>query len=193
MINDIAKQIRNASAVIAKTAALRKQINSAVNFIAGRMMMGGKLVIFGNGGSAADAQHAAGELVGRFARDRKGFPAMALTTDASVMTSIANDYGYETIFARQAEALVNGNDVVIALSTSGESESVLEGIKKCREKGAKVIGLTGKSGGKMKNMVDVLINIPSVETWHVQEAHIVVLHVICGMVEKIIDEQSKTR
>ncbi|MEI7904912.1 MAG: SIS domain-containing protein [Candidatus Firestonebacteria bacterium] len=192
MLKKIEKEIDKAAKAVASTAKLRENIGSAVNTIAGRIMMGGKLVIFGNGGSAADAQHVAAEFVGRFEKERRPFPAIALTVDSSILTAIGNDYGFDKIFSRQVEALVGSNDVVIAISTSGNSENILKAVKKAGEKGAKIIGFTGKSGGKLGALVDILINVNAKETCHVQEGHLVVLHVICKFVEEILYENKKT-
>ena len=143
-----------------------------------------KLILFGNGGSAADAQHIAAELVNRFELERMALPAIALTTDTSVLTSIANDYDYSKVFARQAEALAEEGDVVIGISTSGTSLSVIKGIEVAKEKGAKTIGLTGKNGGKLAKIVDLVLKVPSNDTPRIQEAHITILHIICYLIEK---------
>lgn len=143
-----------------------------------------KLILFGNGGSAADAQHIAAELVNRFELERIALPAIALTTDTSVLTSIANDYDYSKIFARQVEALAEKGDVVIGISTSGASLNVIKGIEVAREKGAKTIGLTGKNGGKLARTADLVLKVPSNDTPRIQEAHITILHVICYLIEK---------
>lgn len=143
-----------------------------------------KLILFGNGGSAADAQHIAAELVNRFGLERIALPAIALTTDTSVLTSIANDYDYSKIFARQVEALAEKGDVVIGISTSGASLNVIKGIEVAREKGAKTIGLTGKNGGKLARTADLVLKVPSNDTPRIQEAHITILHVICYLIEK---------
>ena len=143
-----------------------------------------KLILFGNGGSAADAQHIAAELVNRFELERMALPAIALTTDTSVLTSIANDYDYSKVFARQVEALAEEGDVVIGISTSGTSLSVIKGIEVAREKGAKTIGLTGKNGGKLARAADLVLKVPSDDTPRIQEAHITILHIICHLVER---------
>lgn len=143
-----------------------------------------KLILFGNGGSAADAQHIAAELVNKFELERMALPAIALTTDTSILTSIANDYDYSRIFARQVEALAEEGDVVIGISTSGTSPSVIKGIGVAREKGAKTIGLTGKNGGKLAKIVDLVLKVPSNDTPRIQEAHITILHIICYLIEK---------
>jgi len=143
-----------------------------------------KLILFGNGGSAADAQHIAGELVNKFKLERGALPAIALTTDTSILTSIANDYDYSRVFARQVEALVEEGDVVIGISTSGSSLSVIKGIKAARERGAKTIGFTGKDGGELAKIVDLVLKVPSDDTPRIQEAHITILHIICCLIEK---------
>ena len=189
MLKNIEKEISNAVKAVSSVVKLKEQINSSVNLIAGRMLLGGKLVLFGNGGSAADAQHAAAEFVGRFNVERRGFPAIALTVDTSILTSIANDYGFDKIFSRQVEALVSEKDIIIAISTSGNSVNVLNGIVEAKKRGAKVIGFTGKNGGKMAKLCDILLNVNSADTWHVQEAHIVIIHTICKLTEGILHEQ----
>ncbi len=140
--------------------------------------------MFGNGGSAADAQHIAGELVGKLLLERQALPAIALSTNTSILTALANDYGYETVFSRQVEALVDENDVVIGISTSGNSPSVTEAIKAAIAKGAKTAGLTGGSGGTLAEVADLVIIVPSEVTPRIQEAHITIGHIICEMVEK---------
>ncbi len=144
-----------------------------------------KVIIFGNGGSAADAQHFAAELVGKFEKDRKPLPALALHCNTSSITAIGNDYGYEYTFDRQLEAFANSGDVIIALSTSGNSKNVLKGIEKAKNLGCIVIGITGKSGGKMKDLIEdkYLIRLNSDITSHIQEATITILHIIAKIVE----------
>ena len=144
----------------------------------------GKVILFGNGGSAADAQHIAGELVGKYQLERKSLPAIALTTNTSILSAVANDYDFSKIFERQIEGLVTNKDVVIGLSTSGNSENVIRGILKAKEIDAKTVAFTGKSGGKLKGKVDILLNIPSNNTPRIQEAHITVGHIICNLIEK---------
>ena len=144
---------------------------------------GGKIVLFGNGGSAADAQHIAAELVGRFNLERQGIPAVALTTNTSILTALGNDYGFDATFARQVEAIVKENDVVIAISTTGKSKNVLDAIKKAKEKGAKTICLTGRDGGELAKMVDLAVIVPSNSVPRIQEAHITIGHIICELVE----------
>lgn len=147
---------------------------------------GGKMLIAGNGGSAADAQHIAGELVGRFYFDRPGLPAIALTTDTSILTAIGNDYGYEKIFSRQIQASGAKGDVFIGISTSGNSPNILEALHECRDKGIVTVGLTGSSGGQMAPLCDYCIKVPSDDTPRIQEAHITIGHVICSAIEKAL-------
>lgn len=143
-----------------------------------------KLLLAGNGGSAADAQHIAAELVNRFGFDRPGLNAVALTTDTSILTSIANDSGYRNVFARQADAIGNEGDVFIAFSTSGNSENLVEALKICRAKKIVTIGLTGSTGGKMAELCDICIKVPSNDTPRIQEVHILIAHIICSIVEE---------
>ena len=143
----------------------------------------GKILWMGNGGSAADCQHMAAEFIGRFEQERKGLASIALTTDTSILTSVGNDYGFEKIFSRQIESLCNNNDVVIGISTSGNSRNILEGFKKARQEGAYTIGFTGNDGGLMATQVDTCIIVPSNNTARIQEAHILIGHIICACVE----------
>jgi D-sedoheptulose 7-phosphate isomerase len=143
-----------------------------------------KLLLAGNGGSAADAQHVAAELVNRFYFDRPGLPALALTTDTSLLTSVSNDFGFDSLFVRQLEALGNDGDVFISLSTSGNSRNIIEALKICRGKKIKTIGITGLSGGEMRDYCDIVINVPSNDTPRIQEAHILIGHIICSIVEE---------
>jgi D-sedoheptulose 7-phosphate isomerase len=147
---------------------------------------GGKILLAGNGGSAADAQHIAGEFVSRFAFDRPGLPAIALTTDTSILTAIGNDYGYEKLFARQIQALGQRGDVFIGYSTSGRSPNVLLAFDEAREKGMLCIGFTGNRGGPMKSLCDFLLEVPSADTPKIQEGHLVLGHILCGLVENAI-------
>lgn len=147
---------------------------------------GNKLLVAGNGGSAADAQHVAGELVNRLNFDRPALPAIALTTDTSVLTSIANDSGYEHVFSRQVEALGAKGDMFFGISTSGDAKNVLNAFHMCREKGLFSVGLTGESGGKTAGLCDICIRAPARETPLVQECHVLVCHIFCGLVEETL-------
>ncbi len=144
---------------------------------------GGKILSFGNGGSAADAQHLAAELVGRYLRNRAAWPALALTTDPSILTAVGNDLGFEAIFARQVEAHGRRGDVAVAISTSGQSPNVLAGLRAARDRGLVTIGLTGRGGGAVASLVDHLIDVPHAHTPRIQEVHAMVVHVLCEIVE----------
>jgi D-sedoheptulose 7-phosphate isomerase len=166
---------------------------SAAIFEAARLITmclgeGGKLLFFGNGGSAADAQHLAAEFVGRFVRERAGLPAIALTTDSSILTAVGNDYGFEQIFARQVQALGRPGDVAIAISTSGNSPNVIEGVKAAKRGNLKTIGLSGKDGGLLAKEADIAITIGSTNTARIQECHIAVGHLLCELTEEGLDE-----
>jgi D-sedoheptulose 7-phosphate isomerase len=145
---------------------------------------GHKILVFGNGGSATDAQHFAAELVGRYKRERKGMPAIALTADTAILTAIANDYGYEHVFSRQVEALGQPGDIAMGITTSGASASVNRGIARARAEGLKTIGLTGRDGGETGRIVDVHVNVPGVGSAQVQEVQRTVLHVMCDLIEQ---------
>src|SRR6202011_3031438 len=146
---------------------------------------GRKLVFFGNGGSAADAQHLAAELVVRLRDDRPGLAALALTTNPSILTAASNDYGFENVFARQIASLVNEGDVVVALSTSGVSPNIVRGVEAARRREAYVVGLTGETGGSLAGQVDLLLNVPSRDPQRIQGAHITIVHIACSLIEQI--------
>ncbi|SRR5579884_589162 len=162
------------------------EIAQAAGWIVEAYRNGGKLILFGNGGSAGDAQHIAAELVGRFERERRALPAIALTTNTSTLTAIGNDYDYSKIFSRQVEAWAQPADVVIGISTSGNSPNVLEGIAAAKAKGAKTIGLTGEKGGKLASQADLCLKVPSTSTARIQESHIMIGHLLCLLVEQQI-------
>ena len=145
---------------------------------------GNKILIFGNGGSAADAQHIAAEIVGRYKVERKGLPAIALTTDTSVLTSIGNDFGFEHLFDRQVQALANKNDVLIGISTGGTSKNVISALKLGKSNGCKVIGFSGKSGGDFNNICDINLVVASEDTPRIQEIHILIGHIICHLIDQ---------
>jgi len=170
--------------VISESKNLSEKINESALKIISCIKNNGKVVLFGNGGSAADAQHMAAELIGRFKADSNPIPAIALTTDTSVITSIANDYNFNEIFSKQCEVLVNKNDIVIAISTSGNSRNIINGIIKAKEKKSFVMGLTGNSGGKLKSEVDLLLDVPSNDTARIQESHRIIIHSLCQLIEK---------
>ena len=162
------------------------QVENAAQTCIDSLRSGGKILLAGNGGSAADAQHIAAEFVSRFAFDRPGLPAIALTTDTSILTAIGNDYGYEKLFARQLQSLGRKGDVFIGYSTSGQSPNVLLGFEEAQQRNIKTIGLTGKRDGAMRELCDYLIEVPSLETAKIQEGHLVLGHIICGLVEQAI-------
>lgn len=147
---------------------------------------GGKAIFFGNGGSAADAQHLAAEFLGRYLRERRSLPALALATNSSTMTAIGNDYGYEQTFSRQVAAWVRPGDVAVGISTSGNSANVVAAMQKAREGGATTIGLTGAGGGKMRAVADVLLEVPSRDTPRIQECHILIGHALCQAIEEAL-------
>ena len=180
------KNLLNISADLKKTVAetLSSEILDAAQKIQDRLESGGKLMLMGNGGSAADAQHIAAELVGRFKKERKAMPALALTVDTSSLTALGNDYGFDTIFERQVEALANKNDAVIGISTSGNSENIIRAVNKANFIGAFTIGLLGNDGGKLKDAVNLPIIIPSNDTARIQEVHITIGHIICEIIEE---------
>jgi D-sedoheptulose 7-phosphate isomerase len=158
-------------------------IGKAATAILTSLQSGGKLIAFGNGGSAADAQHFAAELVGRYRVDRRALAAIALTTDSSALTAIGNDYGFEQVFSRQVQAIGKPGDVVLALSTSGNSSNVLRGLETARNLGMATIGLSGRSGGTMLGLVDICLCVPSDSTPRIQEVHTLIIHIISGIVE----------
>lgn len=174
------------SEIIKNSSSLIKEIEKTINEITECYKKHNKVLIFGNGGSAADAQHIAAELIGRFKKERKSLPAIALTTDTSVISSLANDYSFEKIFSRQCESLVTKGDIVIGISTSGNSKNVQAGLITAKKMGAKTIGLLGNKGGKIKNYVDIPIIVNSSSTPRIQEVHRVIYHIICEMIEKNI-------
>jgi D-sedoheptulose 7-phosphate isomerase len=186
MIHFIEKELAKLASLIADIQADKALLNQVVECaetIVETLRKGGKVLIAGNGGSAADAQHIAGEFVSRFHYDRPGLAAIALTTDTSILTAIGNDYGYDRLFSRQVQALGREGDVFIGITTSGNSANVLEALKTANDAGLKTIGLTGVTGGKMADMCDITLRMPSPETPKIQEGHIAIGHIICGLVE----------
>lgn len=151
---------------------------------------GGALLWCGNGGSAADSQHLAAELLGRFKQNRKAIRSMALTTDTSVLTAIGNDFGYESVFSRQVEGLARKGDVLIGISTSGNSQNVLQAIKQAKDLGVKTIALLGKDGGVIAREVDIALVVPSADTANIQEMHIMIGHILCDLVERAVADEN---
>jgi D-sedoheptulose 7-phosphate isomerase len=175
--------------VAVKRAALDAcgaSIARAVGVVIETFRGGGKLLAFGNGGSAADAQHLAAELAGRYLRERPGLPALALTANSSDLTAIGNDYGFDRVFARLIEAHGRVGDVAVAFSTSGNSPNVLAGVEAARERGLRTVGLTGRGGGKLAGMVDVPVVVPCDSTPRIQEMHVTVVHLICALVDEAL-------
>ena len=187
LVKDIIKEsISVQEAVLRK---LSREIRTVSTLIAISLKKGGKVILFGNGGSAADSQHIAAEFVGRFKLERQGLASIALTTNTSIITSIANDYGYEEIFSRQVEGIATSNDIVIGISTSGNARNVITGMLQAKRMGAKTIALTGSGGGEMASIADVSLIVPSDNTPRIQEAHIVIGHIICELAEKNLFKQ----
>ena len=183
----IADQIRasiSTKQAILSDKGLMRNIAAAAQMIVDAYEQGKKTLLAGNGGSAADAQHIAGEFVSKFYFDRPGIASIALTTETSIITAIGNDYGYDKLFSRQIQAQGSAGDVFIGISTSGNSANLVEALRMCGQKGIKTIGLTGFTGGKMDAMCDLCIKVPSGETPRIQESHILIGHIICCIVEE---------
>lgn len=183
-MNLVEQRMADHAAVLAATKALAPDIERAGILIRDALAGGHKILFCGNGGSAADSQHLAAEIVGRFQKERPSLPALALTVDTSVLTAVANDYGYDTVFSRQVEGLGNDGDVLVGISTSGNSKNVIAAIEAARKKQMKVIGFTGIGGGKMADLCDVCLAIPSRVTARTQEMHIMMGHILCEIAEE---------
>ena len=162
---------------------MQDKLENASKLVVDTLKNGNKILLCGNGGSAADAQHIAAELTGRYKTERRGLPGIALTTDTSALTAIGNDYGYDRIFDRQIEALANNGDLVIGISTSGNSKNILNALKVARKLGCKTLGLTGQDGGAMNEFCDINLLVPSKDTPRIQEMHILIGHTICQIVD----------
>lgn len=182
-LDPIRAAIADHQAVIAKFDVLAPLIAQAGKHLRDCLASGGKILFMGNGGSAADSQHLAAEVVGRYKRERRGLAAIAITTDTSILTSVSNDYGFEYVFARQVEALCLPQDVVVGISTSGNSANVVAAIQTARNIGAFTIGMTGNNGGKLAALCDINFAIPSCDTPRVQEAHILLGHILCDLID----------
>jgi D-sedoheptulose 7-phosphate isomerase len=186
--HDFARQQIDASMAVKRAllddTALLQAAEESAHAIIRSLQSGGKVLLFGNGGSAADAQHIAAELVGRYKLERRGLPAIALTVDTSALTAIANDYGFERVYARQVEALGQTGDVAIGISTSGNSPNIVRGLETARVKGLVTIGMTGASGGQMKSLVDFCLQVRADQTARIQECHILLGHILCDFVEQ---------
>ncbi len=185
MLDEIRGHLKAHQGVVqAIEEGLGEDISRAVIMISEALRDGKKLLLMGNGGSAADAQHFAAEIVGRFLMERRGLPAVALSTDTSILTAIGNDYGFESVFSRQIEALAAEGDVVVGISTSGTSKNVLSALSLARQMGCRTIGLLGRDGGTIRDIVDIELTVPSKDTPRIQEGHIMIIHIICDLVEK---------
>ncbi len=182
-IHTLKQAFNEHQAVITALEPLLPEIAAVADAMRNCLANGGKILLFGNGGSAADSQHIAAEIVGRYKKERRGLPAIALTTDTSILTSVGNDYGFDFIFSRQVEALCTPADVVIGFSTSGNSRNVVLGIEKAREIGATTVAMTGGTGGKLANLCHHVLTMPTSDTPRIQEAHILIGHSLCDLVE----------
>lgn len=183
----IIRQIQNSidvKSLILENNVLLDHILNASDMVIEAYKNGNKTLIAGNGGSAADAQHIAGEFVSRFYFDRPGLPSIALSTDTSILTAIGNDYGFDRLFERQIEAQGNPGDIFIGITTSGNSTNIIKALYACKEKNIKTIVLTGKNGGKVTDICDICLQVPSIETPRIQESHILIGHIICCIVEE---------
>lgn len=185
-INSQIQETQRVMSAMLADEALQGRIVGAAEACIRAMKSGNKLLLAGNGGSAADAQHIAGEFVSRFAFDRPGLPAIALTTDTSILTAIGNDYGYDKLFARQVQAHAQKGDVFIAYSTSGKSPNVIAALQEAKNRGVVCIGMTGNCGGPMKELCDYCFDVPSADTPKIQEGHAVLGHILCGLVERAL-------
>jgi D-sedoheptulose 7-phosphate isomerase len=184
LLAEIVREIQESIAVKQELAGgATQRIADAARLIVASMQSGGKLIVFGNGGSAADAQHLSAELVGRYRHNRKALAAIALTTDSSALTSISNDYGFDCVFSRQLEAIGKTGDVALAISTSGNSPNVVRAVTLAKKLGIATVGLTGRSGGKLRGRVDICLSVPSDSTPRIQEAHSLIIHILSGIVE----------
>ena len=185
IVDEISRQMKAHINVIRMVEEqMADSITACVEMLVDVLSKGGKLLLMGNGGSAADAQHFAAEMVGRFLLERRALPAVALTTDSSILTAVANDYGFDEVFSRQVEALANPGDVLIGISTSGNSLNVKRALEAGKKAGAKTIGLLGHDGGEIGSIVDLALTVPSFETPRVQETHLVIIHILCDLVEQ---------
>lgn len=187
MLTEITSQLAAHRDVITRVEQeLTPQIAEMVTVLVDTFSRGGKLLVMGNGGSAADGQHFVAEIVSRFKMERRGLPAIALSTDTSILTAIGNDYGFDKVFRRQVEALAAAGDVVVGISTSGNSPNVQQGLELAREMGCRTIGLLGKDGGSIKHCCDLALVVPSHDTPRVQEGHITIIHIVCDLLEKTL-------
>ena len=183
---EILNEISASAQAIKSSTSLSAEVERSIKIIVNCFKKGNKVVLFGNGGSAADAQHIAAEFIGRFKLKRQSLPAIALTTDTSILTSLSNDYSFDIVFSRQCESLISRGDVVIGISTSGNSKNVKKGLLSAKKNGAKTIAFLGNTGGQIKKIVDIPIIVNSTSTPRIQEVHRTLSHIICQIVEKEI-------
>ena len=187
-MNDVIQHaVRDHLEVVAALTPLLPAVERLGERLRACLRQGGKVIWMGNGGSAADSQHLAAEMVGRYRRERRGLAAIALTTDSSILTSVGNDYGFDHVFARQVEALCTDRDVVVGISTSGNSRNVLAGLEVARALGAHTVGLLGGDGGRIKPLCDSALVVPSADTPRIQEAHILIGHILCDLIDAEAD------
>lgn len=193
MKNDIEKIFQESIRV--KEEALKSNVDkiiAVVEEIRKVLQEGGKILFFGNGGSAADSQHIAAEFIGRFKKERRALAAIALTTDTSILTALGNDYGFDVVFARQIEGLAKAGDLAFGISTSGNSKNVIEGIRQAKKMGLKTVSLTGCGGGALASLTDISLIVPSQNTARIQESHICMAHAICELVENNVCDSLRT-
>ena len=183
---DIEQTLQDHQNTVAALMPLVPVIRASAERMSSAIHAGGKILWMGNGGSAADSQHLAAELLGRFTRERRAIASMALTTDSSVLTAIGNDYGYDTVFSRQVEGLCTPKDIVVGISTSGNSPNVLRAIAVAKQIGAFTIGFSGRDGGRLREAVDLCLTVPSPVTARIQECHILIGHILCDWIEAAI-------
>ena len=190
MVDDIRRQLTSHVEVIHIVSnKLAPRVAECAQMLIDTLQAGHKILIMGNGGSAADAQHFAAEMVGRFLLERRALAAIALTTDTSILTAVGNDYGFDDIFKRQVEALAKPGDVLIGISTSGNSKNIKRAFAAGKNLGVKTIGLLGRDGGEIASLADLDLTVPSLETPRIQEAHLVIIHILCDLVEKALFSQ----
>ena len=192
----IIQQIQQSAAVkqqLLQDTCFLTQLEQAIDRCVQAYQQGHKTLLAGNGGSAADAQHIAAELINRFQMERRGLPSIALTTDSSVLTSISNDYTYDQVYARQIEALAQPGDIFLGISTSGNSNNIIHAITSCNQLGVTTIGLCGRDGGRLRELCDICLMVPSNNTARIQESHILIGHIICDAIEQqLFTSQSST-
>lgn len=194
MIESIRAHFRMGAGLYTQMAGdLAEPVAQAADLLIEALRAGRCIYVCGDGGSAAQAQHVAGEMIGRFLKDRRPLPCVALTTDTSVLTAVANDYEFESVFARQVEALVGEGDVLWAISTSGNSANVLKAASAASRRGARLLGMTGRDGGHLKQLCDVALCVPADSSPPIQEGHLALIHILCGLVEQALFAEGESR